>query len=60
MPSKLEKVVEGDPLIKMEKKVEETKSNTQFTQDGENPKAKSISLRNCQLILYHTICIIHV
>ena len=46
------KVEEGDPLIRMEKNLDETRAKTQFTQFVENPKASNMmARRNFQLIL---------
>ena len=44
-------MVEGEPLIRIEKKANDTKASTQLTQELENPKAPSMTLRNFQLIL---------
>ena len=51
MPLEVEKVAEGEPLIRMQKNVDETRANTQFTQEVEKPKAPSMALRIFQLIL---------
>ena len=51
MPLKVENVEEGDQLIRMEKNADETRANTQFTQDVEKPKPYNMDLRNFQLIL---------
>ena len=51
IPHEVEKVVEGEPLIRIEKKDEETRARTQFTHDVENPKASNIALRIFHLIL---------
>ena len=51
MPLEAKKVAEGEPLIRTEKKADDTKASTQLTQELENPKAPSMTLRNFRLIL---------
>ena len=51
MPLEVENVAEGEPLIRMDKNSNETKAQTQFTQDVENPNASNMAQRNFQLIL---------
>ena len=51
MPLEVEKVAEGEPLRRMEKNADETRANTQFTQEVEKPKDTNMALRNFQLIL---------
>ena len=51
MDLEVEKVAEGEPLIRLEKKSNETRARTQFTHDVENPKASNIALRIFHLIL---------
>ena len=51
MPLGAEKMVDGEALIRIGKKADETKESTHLTQELDNLKATSMDLRNFQLIL---------